>query len=468
VNPWEDRRGANDAESPLAADHLVEEQLASIARRTDRMFACLMVLEWIAAVATAFWFSAGAIERFEGPLIMHVGCAALLGGALACLPIGLSIVLPGCTVTRHVIAVAQVLWSALLIHLSGGQIDAHFHVFGSLVALACYRRWSVLLTATIVVALDHLLRDTGWLQAANGLVSTRAWKTWEFTGWVLFEDTILGLLMRHSLIDMRHLAASQELVTERTGELERAVGQLKAKNREMINANHELVASETRRRRAHEETIHWLVKVSLYRDEETGAHIQRTGYYSELLAASAGWRRELVDQIRLAAPMHDLGKIGIPDAILRKPGKLTRDEMTVMQTHTLLGAKMLAGSATPVLRLAQEIALCHHERWDGGGYPAGLAGQEIPEAARIVAIVDFYDALSHDRVYRPAFPEAEVVKMMREGRGKHFDPRLLDIFLSLLPEMRAIAQAVPDEDEEKGALAPSATNQAGRTAPALS
>ncbi len=200
---------------------------------------------------------------------------------------------------------------------------------------------------------------------------------------------------------------------------------------------------------AHEETIYRLVRASLCRDAETGAHIRRTGLCSELLAASAGWPAERVDQIRLAAPMHDVGKIGIPDAILRKPAALTSDEYSTLRDHTILGARMLAGSTSPILRMAQEIAQCHHERWDGTGYPSGLAGEQIPEAARIVAIVDVYDAITHDRVYRKGLPESEVQKLMLAGRGTQFDPRLLDVFMSLLPEMQAIAQSIPDENGEE-------------------
>lgn len=201
-------------------------------------------------------------------------------------------------------------------------------------------------------------------------------------------------------------------------------------------------------RLAHEETIHRLIRASLYRDEETGAHIRRTGLYSELLAARAGWDEASVELLRLAAPMHDVGKIGIPDAILRKPGALTPDEMAVLKTHTVLGAKMLAGSSSPVLRLAHDIALCHHERWDGSGYPSGLAGPAIPEAARIVAIVDVYDALTHDRVYRRKVVESDVLDMMAAERGRHFDPRLFDHFWSLLPQMRTIAETETDDEIE--------------------
>jgi putative two-component system response regulator len=239
----------------------------------------------------------------------------------------------------------------------------------------------------------------------------------------------------------------QELLIQVRNALERR--RLVIENREYTADLENKVREQTRAiRMAHEESIHRLVKASLYRDEETGAHIKRTGLYSELLAAEIGWPRERVEQIRLAAPMHDIGKIGIPDAILCKPGKLMPDELATMQTHARLGAQLLDGSQSPVLRLAHEIALGHHERWDGSGYPAGLKGTEIPEAARIVAIVDVYDALSHDRVYRPALQEKEVLEILSAGRATHFDPDLLDAFLSLLPEMRAIAEAVTDDEEE--------------------
>jgi putative two-component system response regulator len=250
----------------------------------------------------------------------------------------------------------------------------------------------------------------------------------------------------------------EELLIQVRNGLERH--RLVLENREYTTRLEEKVREQTRAiRLAHEETIHRLVRASLYRDTETGAHIKRTGWYSELLAAAAGWDRNRVEQIRLAAPMHDIGKIGIPDAVLRKPGKLTASEFSVMQAHAALGARILAGSQSAVLRLAHEIARCHHERWDGTGYPAGLRGPEIPESARIVAIVDAYDALTHDRGYRPAMPEREALAILEEGRGMHFDPRLLDLFMSLLPEMRAIAEALIDDEDEVGGHNPAGENR---------
>ena len=201
-------------------------------------------------------------------------------------------------------------------------------------------------------------------------------------------------------------------------------------------------------RLAHEETIYRLVTAAGFRDEETGAHIRRTGLFSEVLALAAGWSTTEAEQLRMAAPMHDVGKIAIPDAILQKPGKLIPLEYERMKEHTTIGARMLAGSASPVLQLAEKIALSHHERWDGRGYPQGLAGEAIPEAARIVAIVDVYDALSHDRVYRSALPEDVVLAEMRAGQGTQFDSGLLALFFTVLDEIRAIAESHPDLRDE--------------------
>jgi putative two-component system response regulator len=198
-------------------------------------------------------------------------------------------------------------------------------------------------------------------------------------------------------------------------------------------------------RLAHEETILRLLSVSRYRDEETGAHTRRTGLYCELFAEVLGWPADQIQNIRLAAPMHDLGKIGIPDQILQKPGALTPAEFAVMKTHTIIGARMLEGSESAILQMAHEIAMAHHERWDGSGYPRGLAGLGIPESARILAIVDVYDALTHRRFYHQAMPEEEAMEIMEQGRGTHFDPFLFGVFLSLLPEIRRIAQENPDE-----------------------
>jgi putative two-component system response regulator len=198
-------------------------------------------------------------------------------------------------------------------------------------------------------------------------------------------------------------------------------------------------------RTAYEETIHRLLGAATYRDQETGSHIRRTGLFSEVLALAAGWSPAEAEELRMAAPMHDIGKIGIPDTILLKQGRLTESEFEVMKQHTVIGAGMLAGSMSPVIQLGQSIALNHHERWDGGGYPHGLSGESIPEAARILSIVDVYDALSHDRVYRRAFSEEQVIGLLRLGMGTQFDPTLLTVFFTVFDQIQDIAALNPDD-----------------------
>ncbi len=221
------------------------------------------------------------------------------------------------------------------------------------------------------------------------------------------------------------------------------------RTQELIHKDEQLRQSQETKakaiRTAHEETIHRLVTASLCRDEETGMHIKRTGLLAELLARAVGWSEADAEIIRLAAPMHDVGKIGIPDAVLQKPGKLTPDEFKIMKTHTIIGAKMLEGSQSAILAMARDIALCHHERWDGTGYPRGLSGTQIPEPARILSIVDVYDALSHDRVYRPALPEDEVMELMAQGSGTQFDAELLAVFLAHYEDVLRITHENPDE-----------------------
>jgi putative two-component system response regulator len=182
------------------------------------------------------------------------------------------------------------------------------------------------------------------------------------------------------------------------------------------------------------EILERLARAAEYRDDDTGEHTERVGRIAALLARAMGLREAEVELVRRAAPLHDVGKIGIPDEILLKPGKLTASEFAEMQTHTTIGVKILSGSHFPILQLAAEVALTHHERWDGSGYPHGLAREAIPLPGRIVAVVDVFDALTHERPYKAAWPVGAAVAELRRQRGRQFDPTVVTAFLTLQAE----------------------------------
>jgi methanogenic corrinoid protein MtbC1 len=196
----------------------------------------------------------------------------------------------------------------------------------------------------------------------------------------------------------------------------------------------ELKSALTELEVAQAETVRRLSMAVEFRDEDTGKHVERIGRFSVLLAEQIGMEGEFCERIRHAAPLHDVGKVAIPDSILLKPGPLTPEERAIVETHTEEGHRLVRGSSSAILDMAATIALSHQEKWDGTGYPRGLKGEAIPIEGRIVAVADVFDALTSDRVYRPAFPVAEAIKMMREERGTHFDPVLLDAFLEVLEE----------------------------------
>lgn len=205
-----------------------------------------------------------------------------------------------------------------------------------------------------------------------------------------------------------------------------------------------LERSEKELRLSREETIQRLAIAAEYRDSATAQHIQRMSHYCELLARRYGLSGERCDLIRTASPMHDIGKIGTPDHVLLKPGKFTQDEFNVIAQHAEIGYRILAGSDAEILNVAATIALTHHERWDGSGYPRKLKGDSIPIEGRIASIADAFDALTTARVYKPAFEFDHAVELMSKHRGDHFDPELLDVFLASLPEIRHIHDKYTD------------------------
>lgn len=210
-----------------------------------------------------------------------------------------------------------------------------------------------------------------------------------------------------------------------------------AKTVESAMLNMELEATQR-------EIIHILGEVSEYRSQETGDHIQRVAEISYMLAKFLGLPEVEVERIRLAAPMHDLGKVGIPDAILNKPGRFTDDEYAIMKTHSEIGYNMLHNSKRQLLRFAAEISRSHHERWDGRGYPRGIAGEEIPLAGRICSVADVLDALSSPRCYKQPWPEEKVKEEFIKQRGAQFQPELVDVLMEHWDEIYSLYRHDPN------------------------
>lgn len=195
---------------------------------------------------------------------------------------------------------------------------------------------------------------------------------------------------------------------------------------------------------AHAEVIQRLSAAAEFKDEETGNHIVRMARYCALIAQRLGHNARFVDLLQASSPMHDVGKIGIPDHILHKPGKLNAQEWEVMKTHTTAGARILESGTSEYIRMGATIALSHHEKWDGSGYPLCLSGGSIPLEGRICAVADVFDALTSKRPYKDAFPLDKALDIMRAGRGIHFDPRILDVFLDNLDQVLIIKDAMQE------------------------
>ena len=213
-----------------------------------------------------------------------------------------------------------------------------------------------------------------------------------------------------------------------------------------------LILEEKIRERTHEleetrrEAILRLGRAAEYRDNETGMHVIRMSRLSAKLAKEIGLSDDECQLILQASPMHDVGKIGVPDQILLKPGKLNEEEWAIMKKHPEIGAEILSGSHSSVMQLAETISLTHQERWDGSGYPNNLKGEEIPLSGRIVAICDVFDALTSKRYYKEAFSVEKAMEIIEQGSGKDFEPYLVDTFKKVLPEMIRIVKELPDNE----------------------
>ncbi|MFO0706104.1 MAG: response regulator [Nitrospira sp.] len=250
------------------------------------------------------------------------------------------------------------------------------------------------------------------------------------------------------LIDVANALRRRRLEMENRFHLENLEDIVRTRTMALQQALEWLERSEKELRLSQEETIERLAIAAEFRDNSTAQHIQRMSHYCELLARKAGLSPERCDLIRTASPMHDIGKIGTPDHVLLKPGKFTAEEFDVIAQHAEIGYKILSGSDSELLKVAATIAWTHHERFDGTGYPRKLKGEEIPIEGRIASIADNFDALTTERVYKPAFDFDHAKDLMLKERGKHFDPELLDLFLSSPEELRRIHDQYTDRTRQ--------------------
>ncbi len=233
--------------------------------------------------------------------------------------------------------------------------------------------------------------------------------------------------------DLARLYQSEK---QKSKDLEEANKQKLQYAKDLNRAFLDLKTSHRKLQESYLDTIYRLAIATEFKDEETGSHIQRMSKYCALLAEKLGLDSRTVENIRLTAPMHDIGKIGIPDAILLKKGKLSNEEFEIIKTHTIIGAKILDGSNSEILQMAQQITISHHEKWNGKGYPYGLAGKKIPLVGRIVALVDVFDALTSERPYKKAYSLKVALDIIWKERGHHFDPRIVDVFFDNLDKFR--------------------------------
>ncbi|MBC8394869.1 MAG: response regulator [Deltaproteobacteria bacterium] len=242
-----------------------------------------------------------------------------------------------------------------------------------------------------------------------------------------------------SLLKMKE---GQDLIKQHRAELEDKVKEQTASLRKALE---KMAEAQRKTYKAHLSTIYRLAVAAEYKDQHTAAHIRRMSHYSAIIAKGLNLPPGEVEIILNSSPMHDVGKLGIPDAIMLKPGKLNEEEREIIKQHTIIGSRILCDSESELLNAGETIALTHHEKWDGSGYPQGLAGEEIPLWGRICAVADVFDALTTKRPYKEAIDNVQVYEILKNEKGSHFDPNVIEVFFDRLPEIISIQAKYRDD-----------------------
>jgi putative two-component system response regulator len=268
-----------------------------------------------------------------------------------------------------------------------------------------------------------------------------------------YPDTPVLMVTANHEMELRNQALEIGATDFLTKPINNAEFLARAKNMLALNKSHKHLAEEVRKATAklieqERETIFCLAKAAEYRDPETGAHILRMALYSKHIGRMLGLSEDQQNLLLQAAPMHDIGKVGTPDMILLKPGKLTPEEFAVMKLHATIGYQILSANSSPMLQVAAQIASTHHEKFDGSGYPNGLKGENIPLFGRIVAVADVFDALTSQRPYKPAWKVEDATRMLQDGIGLHFDPNCVNAFLADFDEVLRIKTQFADKPVE--------------------
>lgn len=269
---------------------------------------------------------------------------------------------------------------------------------------------------------------------------------------VKYPDTPVLMVTANHELELRHQALAIGVTDFLTKPINNTEFLARAKNMLALNRSHKHLADEVRKATAklvaqEHETIFCLSKAAEYRDPETGAHILRMAHYSKHIAQVLGLPEDQQDLLLQAAPMHDIGKVGTPDLILLKPGKLTPEEFDVMKLHAVIGYEILEANSSALMKVAAEIAHTHHEKFDGSGYPRGLKGEDIPLFGRIVAVADVFDALTSERPYKKAWSVEDASKLLKESAGTHFDPACVTAFFTDFDAILAIKARFTDDDQ---------------------